>query len=125
MAWMNQEKKAKIASALKEIMPKNWKYSLRVDHHSTIILTINQADINLLGTDPYALKEGYRDINRYYPEKHFSGKTLDLFKKIIMALNIDNYDNSDIMTDYFDVGHYVNIKIGRFDKPFINTSIAV
>lgn len=30
MAYMDQEKKAKIAAALKKVMPKDWKYSLSV-----------------------------------------------------------------------------------------------
>jgi hypothetical protein len=28
------------------------------------------------------------------------------------------YDNSDIMTDYFDVAYYNNINIGKWDKPY-------
>lgn len=34
-------------------------------------------------------------------------------------LNIDNYDNSDSQTDYFDVGHYTSINLGSWNKPFI------
>jgi len=29
-----------------------------------------------------------------------------------------NYDNSDSQSDYFDVNFYLNIGIGRYDKPF-------
>jgi hypothetical protein len=43
----------------------------------------------------------------------------------VRALNCDNYDNSDSMTDYFDVGHYVDLNIGKWDKPFVCTSVAV
>jgi len=30
MAWMNQERKATLATGLKKVMPKGWKYSLAV-----------------------------------------------------------------------------------------------
>ena len=29
-----------------------------------------------------------------------------------------NWDNSDIQTDYFDVNYYFDIHIGKWDKPF-------
>jgi len=34
-------------------------------------------------------------------------------------LGVDYYNNSDIMTDYFDVSHYIYIEIGRWDKPYV------
>ena len=37
---------------------------------------------------------------------------------MIQALNTDNHDNSDIQTDYFDVGHYVELNIGTWEKPY-------
>jgi len=30
----------------------------------------------------------------------------------------DFYDNTDIMTDYFDVSHYIDIDVGRWNKPY-------
>jgi hypothetical protein len=33
----------------------------------------------------------------------------------------DFYDNTDIMTDYFDVSHYIDISIGKWDKPYAFT----
>ena len=35
------------------------------------------------------------------------------------ALNLGNYTNIVIQTDYFDVGWYVDVNIGRWDKPFV------
>lgn len=42
----------------------------------------------------------------------------NLTRLLWIALNTDNYDNSDVQTGYFDVGHYVELRIGRWDKPF-------
>lgn len=112
MAYVNQEKKAKIAAELKKVMPKDWKYSLAVRHHSTIVLTIRSAPVDLIAINKY------RQINPYHLADHFTGELLETIKKIIAALNIDNHDRSDSMSDYFDVGHYVDVSLGRFDKPF-------
>lgn len=58
-------------------------------------------------------------INTYYLENDFSGKVLECLKKIVSIANKGNHDNSDIMTDYFDVGWYVDILIGEWDKPYV------
>lgn len=122
MAYMNQDKKAKIAAALKRVMPKGWKYSLAVRHHSTIVLTISEAPIDLIRAfEGYSEpeKRTYADVNPYHYRRQFSEKAVaDIFDKIFAVLNMDNYDNSDSMTDYFDVGHYVDVNIGRWNKPF-------
>lgn len=34
-----------------------------------------------------------------------------------------NYNNSDTMTDYFDVNFYLSLAIGKYNKPFKNTGI--
>ncbi len=115
MAYMNQEHKTRIAALLKDVMPKTWKYSLSVRHHSTIVLTIQSAPVALdviqksAGFTPYNLKE------------KLSPEMFELFTKIYAALNLDNHDRSDVYSDYFDVGHYVDIQIGKWDKPFIQT----
>lgn len=131
MAYMNQEKKAKIAAQLKRVVPKSWKYSLAVRNHSTICMTITQAPVDLI--DAYTMthcsdevrsacmRQRSCDVNPYYWHDHFQGSTLSVFKGIFEALNIDNHDRSDPITDYFNVGHYVEVLIGRWDKPFIHT----
>lgn len=136
MAYMNQEKKAKIAAQLKTIMPKDWKWSLSVENHSTIVLTIQSAPFNLVGMvaeenlkrnplDGWAVNQKelrhHMSLNPYYLETQFSGEMFETFTKIKAVLNTDNHDRSDSMTDYFDVGHYVSIQLGRWDKPFVNT----
>ena len=48
MAYIDQTKKAKIAANLKKVVPAGWKYSLAVRNHSTIVLTISAAPVNLI-----------------------------------------------------------------------------
>lgn len=136
MAYMNQEKKALIAAELKKVVPKGWKYSLAVRNHNTICFTLWSAPHDILGHvqrvrekfshEPKTYQRlpelTYTRINEKYLENQFEGLLLRVFTQIADALNLNNHDNSDIQTDYFDVGHYVDLSIGRWDKPFVNTS---
>ena len=124
MAYVDQDKKRKIAAALKPVVPAGWKYSLAVRNHSTIVMTITAAPFNLIGAfkksdyfDPATAT--HLDVNEYHYRSHLEDECVaDVFEKIIDALNTDNFDHSDIQTDYFHVGHYVDLRVGRWDKPF-------
>lgn len=133
MAYMNQEKKAKIKENLNKVLKgTNIKFSLRVRNHTTIECTIKSAPIDFIenfnetcSKNPRYVKDGFTkqtgsiDVNTYWYKEHFSGKPLEVIDKIVKALySADYYDNSDIMTDYFDTAYYVNLSIGRWDKPF-------
>jgi hypothetical protein len=121
MAWMNQERKAALAEGLKKVMPKGWKYSLAVRHHSTLVLTISEAPIDLVAQSLCSdeqKKRGYIDVNQYHIDGVFSGSLLETFTAIRDAMMVGNHDNSDPQTDYFDVGWYIDINVGKWDKPF-------
>lgn len=136
MAYMNQQKKAVIAAALKTVVPKDWKYTLRVRNHMEIVMVIREAPVDFfrLLYDRFSADEllqqklrvpiqelrslTWLEINPYRPEAHFEGDILELIKKILCCLNTGNWNNSDVQNDYFDVGHYVALKIGEWDKPY-------
>lgn len=148
MAYVNKEKKAKIKEALQQVMPKDWKWSLAVRNHSTAVLTISKAPIDLVAIfcdaadvynkvrvdiygEPVHTTQRQRESMNYDVTKWDMQRMTEglqnryiaaIFDKIFDAMNTDNHDNSDIMTDYFDVGHYVDVQIGKWDRPFINTS---
>jgi hypothetical protein len=125
MAYMNQEKKTQIAAKLKAIMPKGWKYSLSVSNHSTIVCTITAAPVDIVnGVDWYEGKaRPCYDVNPYHFERNITDADLRATVTAIMgALNLDNYNDSDPMSDYYNVGHYVKCQFGRWDKPFTNTA---
>lgn len=130
MAYMNQEKKARIATALKAVVPKDWKYSLSVRNHSTIVMTIYSAPVDLIEEANRCADEGGRtwrvngqtfNANPYAPEHYFI-ESLPLIQKVLAAMNGGNHDRSDPTTDYYDVGWYVNLEVGRWDKPFVCTA---
>lgn len=46
-------------------------------------------------------------------EFQFSGKTLEIIKAIVAEMERYNYDKSDSMSDYFNVGYYTRLTIGN------------
>jgi hypothetical protein len=137
MAYMSQERKAQIAPVVKAICKKyGIKASLAVHNHSTLVVNIKQGAIdfieNFIETDSnvmhgrkmaqdqldYIRKNRSLDVNPYWYKEHFSGKAKDFLCELIPAMNTGNHDNSDIQTDYFDVGWYVDVNIGKWNKPY-------
>ncbi|MFM2015648.1 MAG: hypothetical protein RIQ51_1138 [Bacteroidota bacterium] len=124
MAWMNQEKKAKIAATLKQVLKGyNLKYSLKVAHHSKIIMTIREGDIDFIGnwqeTNSQIADRDYLQINNYWIKNHFSGNVAEVLCKIDEAMrSADWYDKSDAMVDYFETAYYYSINVGEWCKPY-------
>lgn len=126
MAYMSQERKKQIAQKLKQALKgSGLKYSLAVNHHSTLVMTIISGPIdfyNDLVSSRQAPLEKYNfGVNQYWYKEHYTGESLKILDTIIPILNEGNHDNSDIMTDYFDVGWYLDINVGRWNKPYILT----
>lgn len=132
MAYMSQEKKAKIAPTVKSILKKyNIKGSLAVRNHSTLVLNIKSGPIDFIGNYNSTVSRqpgGFRNgspavnsiqVNPYWYHDHFSGEALAFLSEVIPAMNDGNHDSSDIQTDYFDVGWYSDINIGQWNKPYI------
>ena len=124
MAWMNQEKKKIIATALKEVF-KDYKikYSLKVLHHSSISLTIREGDVDFISNwekiNQMIANGNYLQVNQYWIESNFSGIVKDILLKVDEAMrSADWYDKSDAMVDYFETAYYYDIRIGAWDKPY-------
>jgi len=133
MAFVSQELKAQIAPQVKAICQKyGVQGRLAVDRHSTLVLNIKSADIDFIGSYnrvcallprpahlPFQPATTSLSVNCYWYTEHFDGKALEFLQEVIPVMNRGNHDRSDISTDYFDVGWYVNVNIGKWDKPFI------
>jgi hypothetical protein len=129
MAYMNQERKAKIATILKPILKKyGVNGSLSVRNHMTICLTVKSGKIDFIGNfnetvntvrgDRMAV--GSIDVNPYWFQDHFSGVSKQFLTEAFKALKgADWYDRSDAMTDYFDTAYYVDLNIGKWNKHYV------
>jgi hypothetical protein len=131
MAYMNQDRKAKLAANVKPILKKyGIKGTLSTDR-SSIALNIKSASIDFITNynetvlaQPGGFRNGspaekYMSVNRYRFQEQFSGKAKKFLTEVMKALNEGNHDRSDSQTDYFDVGWYVSVNIGKWNKPFV------
>ena len=134
MAYVNKELKAKVVGLLKAAFPgtsktRGFKYSVAVNNSSTLVLTISEGSIDFIGNYLENARKNPRfnenhdpitsiQVNEYQIDSHFSGLAHDILTTIKSILNTDNWDDSDVMTDYFSRGHYISINIGKWDKPY-------
>ena len=115
---MSTEHAKEIRNSIKEAFPpkEGWKFSIRNEHFSAINVAIMQAPLNLLIND----EKNHHEVNEYHLKDHYKDhpKILSVFEKLLSIIDKGNHDRSDIMTDYFDVGWYKYLLVGRWDKPF-------
>lgn len=138
MAYMSQERKKKIAPVVKSVLKKyGMKGRLSVCNHSTLVLTVSEGKLDILKEynergrktheerDPLRPWEDtdYAGINIYWLDSHWTGVNLSFLTELKDAMNAigtndENFDKSDIQTDYFFVGWYIDIYIGTWEKPY-------
>ena len=132
MAYMSQERKAKLTPAIKAHCAKyGVKASIAVDNHSTLVVNIKSGPLDFIGNVNRIMGEhprynnhtfrpakDYIQVNPYWCHEHFDGKAREYVVELVRLMNIGNHDNSDIQTDYFDVGWYISINIGKWNKPY-------
>jgi len=114
MAYISLTKKALIAPKIKTILKKyKMKGSLSVRRKSTLILTLKEGPLKFAQNE-----DGYSQMHFYHLERNYQGKELQFMEELRIAMNDGNHDNSDTMTDYFDIGWYSYVHAGRWDKPY-------
>ena len=121
MAYVSQELKSKLAPQIKAICKKyGVKASLAVRNHSTLALNIKSGKIDFIGDygdSDDARKFGIQ-VNPYWYKDHFTGKAKAFLSEVIPAMNDGNWDKSEIQYDYFNVGWYIDVNIGKWNKPY-------
>ncbi len=118
MAYMSQERKAQLAPKIKEICKKHGiKASLAVSNHMSLVLNIKSGKIDFI-SDFGDNTARYIQVNPFHYSSQFAGPSRLFLEEVIPAMNNGNHDNSDIQTDYFDVGWYVDVNIGQWNKPY-------
>ena len=138
MAYMSQERKKRINPVVKSVLDKyGMKGRLSVRNHSTLVLKLTSGKLDLMSEyNAHGRKTReqrdylgewndveYADVNTYWIHDQWTGDNLDFLTEIKDAMNARgtddaNFDKSDIMTDYFHVGWYIDISIGTWKKPY-------
>jgi len=135
MAYMSQENKKSKEPLIKALLKKyGLKGSVGVKHHSTLVVNIKSGCIDFIGNYNEAGKasrsdrdffrevtDGHIQVNPHWCQEHFTGRARDCLKELVEVMGTGNHDNSDIQTDYFDVGWYSDINIGKWDEPYTVT----
>lgn len=113
MAYITKETTKKIREALKAGFKKDIKFSVSMRDHMALDVRIMQS--------PYFEADEYVQVNQYHISENFPKEQADVLNKVheIIKTVGEYYNNSDIMTDYFDVAFYYTISIGRWDKGHI------
>lgn len=135
MAYMSQERKAGLVPGIKKVLAKyGMRGSVAVRHHSTLVVNVTGGQLDIIGAyrkiveaerDRKSdkswgwLPENHLDVNHHHLE-WFEGheKVHAFLVELRDAAMSGNHYRSDLMTDYFDVGWYLDINVGRWNKPY-------
>ena len=134
MAYVSQTMKAKLAPTIKDICKKyGVKASIAVDNHSTLVVNIKSGKLDFIGNfnkmvekrDPSGC-QGLRkadtslDVNHFWYQDHFDGKVKKFLDELIPAMKgPDFFDETDSQIDYFHCSHYLDINVGKWNKPYV------
>lgn len=126
MAYVSQELKKSLSTSIKAVLKKfKMKGTIAVRHHSTLVVNISQGALDVIGnlkkTTGKEFTYQYVDVNPYSIDQNYSGKVKQFLSELKSAMMHGNHDNSDIQTDYFDVGWYIDINVGQWNKPYVCT----
>jgi len=123
MAYVSKQDKADLAPTIKAVLKKyKMKGTISINNYSTLVVKVSGGvlDFNEYLANAEYPRE-YMDVNVYWIDKHYAGNTTikNFLNELLAAMKGQAwYDNSDAMTDYFDVSHYTDILIGSYNKPY-------
>lgn len=114
MAYVNNETKQKIQTALKPVFKK---YGIKAtvakgSYNSSLVVNISAGDIDFGST--------YQQVNIYWIDDHHTGIAKEFLNEVLKTIKVAGewYDESDSQIDYFNTAFYISINIGRWDKPY-------
>ena len=127
MAFISQQDKKTLAPAIKAVFKKyGLKGTIGIKNNMTLCANVGAGRLDLIGA---AAQVGDFRSSGYYQGNAY-GATNEKYKDI--NIDIFNFyedlkkamrgalwfDKSDIMTDYFHTAYFMDINIGRWNKPY-------
>lgn len=102
---------------LKKIYPR-YKFSVRRPDYNSIHISLMQADFEAF-TKESSVKT-YADINHYHidSETDLTDRAREVMQNVCAFVQSYNFDDSDLMTDYFHTNFYLNLSVGTYKKPY-------
>jgi len=124
MAYVSQEIKKNLSPAIKAVLKKyKMKGSIGVRHHSTLVVNIKSGALDILGSLPVS-EYGPRDyiqVNEHWIKENYDDATVVAFLTELKDAmkGPDFFNESDAMTDYFHVSHYLSMNVGTYKTPYV------
>ena len=121
MAYISQQDKKDLAPAIKAVL-KNYgmKGTIAINHYSSLVVNIQSGVLDFTGH--FSHGDGYIQVNTYHIDSWYSGTIKRFLQDLVKAMKGTKwYNNSDAMTDYFDTAYYIDINIGKWNKPYVQT----
>jgi hypothetical protein len=134
MAYVSQEMKKELAPGIKAVLNKyGVKGSIAVRNHMTLVVNIKSGDVDFArGKNDAGFNRGmtasddgfYDQVNTSHISKFYNDTAAAFLTELVDAMKQptvrgDWYNNTDIMTDYFDIAYYIDINVGQWDKGYI------
>lgn len=128
MAYVSQALKRSLAPGVKAVLKKyNMKGTLSVRNNMVLVCKLKSGPLDIIGNYAASSRTGFYNneipdhmsVNEHWIKENFSGAVAEFLTDLKEAMMVGNHDNSDIQTDYFDVGWYIEIKVGEWNKPYI------
>ena len=121
MAYISQKDKKELAVGIKKVLKKyGCKGNIGVKDHMSLYVDVMEGPIDFKHTHG----EGYSQVNTYWIDDHYKGIEKDFLNDLKSAMKGNKwYDNSNAQIDYFDTAYYIDINIGKWNKPYqLNTT---
>ena len=141
MAYISQQDKKELMPGIKKVLKTyNMKGTVSIRHHSTLIVTLSEGELDLIKVEndirrERHAREPYRELylvtDTFQQSYHHLNKFVELgehlvhnfYQNMFKAMKGNKwFDKSDIMTDYCHIAYYCYIDVGRSrEKPYICT----
>lgn len=120
MAYVSKEHKTEVANKINPLLKEyGLKGTLSVNNKIELVLTIWSGEVDFIGDFQYESDAGSIQVNEYHLDTTFSGKSLEVLKKLVAAMYVKGWKcDDDIMSDYFYRTYFISVKIGRWNKPY-------
>ena len=136
LAYISQTEKKELAPAIKKVLKAyGMKGTLSINHYSTLAVNLKKGSLDLIGAaqkknNIYSERHGrpVTNIGSYYQANAYSVETAydqidskigQFYKDLVKAMKGTKwFDKSDLMTDYHHIAYYLNINVGKWDRPY-------
>lgn len=120
MAYISQKDKAELAPGIRAVLKKyGMKGTIAIKHHFSLVVNVQSGPLDFT----HSHGDGYTQVNTYHIDRHYSGDVRQFLNELVVAMKGTKwFDKSDIQSDYFHTAYYIDINIGRWNKPYVQTA---